>query len=89
MSRACKFGTMIGFVLDSLSEDGREGVNPVHFVIGDDHEQWEKGFPDGKELIIGRLPFKGGKVSWAYLKKQVIASSIMLAYFALGARRGP
>ncbi len=46
-SRAYTFGTMVGFVLDSLGEDGREGVNPVQLVIGDDHEQWEKGLLDG------------------------------------------
>jgi hypothetical protein len=46
-SRAYKFGTMVRFVLDSLGEDGCEGVNPVQLVIGDDHEQWEKGFLDG------------------------------------------
>jgi hypothetical protein len=46
-SRAYKFGTMVGFVLDSLGEDGREGVNPIQLVIGDDHEQCEKGFLDG------------------------------------------
>jgi hypothetical protein len=34
-SRAYKFGTMVGFVLDSLSEDSREGVNPVQLVVGD------------------------------------------------------
>ena len=39
-SRVYKFGTMVGFVLDSLGEDGCEGVNPVQLVIGDDHEQW-------------------------------------------------
>ncbi len=46
-SRAYKFGTMVGFVLDSLGEDGYEGVNSAQLVIGDDHEQWEKGFLDG------------------------------------------
>jgi hypothetical protein len=46
-SRAYEFGTMVGFVLDSLGEDGCEGVNFVQLVIADDHEQWEKGFPDG------------------------------------------
>ncbi len=45
--RAYTFGTMVGFVLDSLGEDGCQGVNSVQLVIGDDHEQWEKGFPDG------------------------------------------
>jgi hypothetical protein len=47
MSWVYKFGTMFGFLLDSLSEDAREGVNSVQLVVGDDHEQWEKGFPDG------------------------------------------
>jgi hypothetical protein len=47
MSQAYKFGTMVGFVLDSLGEDGCEGVNSIQLVIGDDHEQWEKGFLDG------------------------------------------
>jgi hypothetical protein len=46
-SRVYKFGTMVGFVFDSLGENGREGVNPVQLVVGDDHEQWEKGFLDG------------------------------------------
>jgi hypothetical protein len=46
-SQAYKFCTMVGFVLDSLGEDGCEGVNSVQLVVGDDHEQWEKGFPDG------------------------------------------
>ncbi len=46
-SRVYKFGTMVGFVLDSLGEDGCEGVNPTQLVVGDAHEQWEKGFWDG------------------------------------------
>jgi hypothetical protein len=46
-SQAYKFGAMVGFVLDSLGENGCEGVNYVQLVIGDDHEQWEKGFLDG------------------------------------------
>ncbi len=46
-SRAYKSGTMVSFVLDSLGEDGREGVNPIPLVIGDDHEVVE-GF-------LGRL----------------------------------
>jgi hypothetical protein len=45
-SQACKFGTMVGFVLDSLGEDGCEGMKPIQLVVGDDHEQWEKGFLD-------------------------------------------
>ncbi len=46
-SRAYKFGTMVGFVLDGLDEDGHEGVNPIQLVVGDDHEKWEKGLLDG------------------------------------------
>ncbi len=42
-----KFGTMVSFVLDSLGENGCEGVNSVQLVVGDDHEQWEKGFLGG------------------------------------------
>jgi hypothetical protein len=38
---------MVGFVLDSLGEDGSEGVSSIQLVVGDDHEQWEKGFLDG------------------------------------------
>jgi hypothetical protein len=44
---AYELGTMVSFRLDCLGEDGCEGMNPVQLVIGDDHEQWEKGFPDG------------------------------------------
>jgi hypothetical protein len=47
MSRAYKFGTMVGFLLDSLGEDGCEGVNSVQLVVGADHKQWKKGFPGG------------------------------------------
>ncbi len=46
-SRAYKFGTMVSFVLDSLGGDCCEEVSPIQLVIGDDHEQWEKGFLDG------------------------------------------
>jgi hypothetical protein len=47
MSQAYKFGTMVEFVLDSLGEDGCKGVNSIQLAVGDDHEQWEMGFPDG------------------------------------------
>ncbi len=59
---AYKFGTVIGFVLDGLGEDGHEGVNPVQLVVGDDHEKGEKGLPDGKQVVVGWLPFEGGEV---------------------------
>ncbi len=35
--RAYKFGAMVGFIPDSLGEDGCEGVNSVQLVIRDDH----------------------------------------------------
>jgi hypothetical protein len=38
---------MVGFVFDSLGDDGCEGVNSFQLVVGDEHEQWEKNFPDG------------------------------------------
>jgi hypothetical protein len=46
-SRAYKLGPMVGLVLDSLDEDGHEGVNPIQVVLRDDHGQWEKGFLHG------------------------------------------
>jgi len=30
---------MFGFVLDSLHEDGREGVDSIQLVVGNDHEE--------------------------------------------------
>jgi len=30
---------MFGFVLDGLREDGREGVDSVHLVVGNGHEE--------------------------------------------------
>jgi hypothetical protein len=41
-------------------EDGREGVYPIELIVGDHHEEGEDGFPDCKNVMIGRLPFKGG-----------------------------
>ncbi len=60
LGRAYKFGTMVGFVLDSLSEDGHEGVNPVQLIVEYDHEKGEEGLLDGKQVIVGQLPFEGG-----------------------------
>jgi hypothetical protein len=52
---------MVGFVLDGLGEDGREGVNPVQLVVGDGMEKGEKGLQNGKQVVLGRLPFKEGE----------------------------
>ena len=30
---------MFGFVLDGLREDGREGVDSIQLVVGNDHEE--------------------------------------------------
>jgi hypothetical protein len=56
-----KFGIVVGFILGGLGEDGHEGVNTVQLVIGDDHEKGDKGLPDGKQVVIRWLPFKGGR----------------------------
>jgi hypothetical protein len=42
-----------------------------------------------RRLSLDGFPSRGGKASWASLKRQVIASGVMLAYFALGAGQGP
>ena len=52
---------MFGFVLDGLSEDGREGVDSIQLIVGNDHEEGKKHFPDGKQVIIRWLPFERGK----------------------------
>jgi hypothetical protein len=52
---------MVGFVLGGIHEDGREGMGSFQLVIPDDHEQWEKGLPDCKQVVIGWLPFEGGE----------------------------
>ncbi len=52
---------MFGFVLDGLIEDGREGVDSVQLVVGKDHEEGKKRFPDGKQVVIRWFPFERGK----------------------------
>jgi hypothetical protein len=69
---------MIGLLIGGLGENSHEGVYPIELIIGDHHEEGGVGFPDCKKVIIGRLPFKGGKESWASLKRQVIMSGIMM-----------
>jgi hypothetical protein len=76
--RVYKFSTVAGFVLDSLSEDGHEGVNPVQLVVGDEHEKGEEGLPDGSRLLLVDFPLMGGKESWASLKRRVITLGITL-----------
>ncbi len=56
--RAYKFGTVASFVLEGLSEDGHEGVNPIKLVTANDHEKGEKGLSDGKQVIVEQLPFE-------------------------------
>jgi hypothetical protein len=46
-SWAYEFGTIVSFLLDIFSEDSRDKVNPIQLVVGDAHEQWEKGLLDG------------------------------------------
>ena len=52
---------MFGFVLDGLREDGHEGVDSVQLVVGNDHEEGKKRFPDGKQVVIRWFPFERGK----------------------------
>ncbi len=42
-----------------------------------------------RRSLLDGFPLRGGKESWASLKRQVIALGIMLDYFALGAGQGP
>ena len=57
-----EFGiAMFSFVLGSLREDGREGVDSFPLVVRNDHEEKEKTLLDGKEVVIGWFPFKRGK----------------------------
>ena len=52
---------MFGFVLDGLREDGREGVDSIQLVVGNDYEEGKKHFPDGKQVVIRWFPFERGK----------------------------
>jgi hypothetical protein len=38
---------MVRFVLGSLREDSREGMEAIQLIIGNDHEKGKKRFPDG------------------------------------------
>ena len=78
MGQVYKFGTVVGFILDGLGEDGYEGVNLIQLVVGDDHEKGGKGLLDGKQVIVGQRPFEGGKESWASLKMKVIVLGVIL-----------
>ncbi len=64
---------MFGFVLGGLYEDGREGVDSIQLIIGNDHEEGKKRFPDGKQVVIRWFPFERGKVLYASLKRRVMA----------------
>jgi hypothetical protein len=52
---------MVGFVLGGLCKDGHEGMDSQSLVIWNDHENGEKGLPDGKQVVVGWLPFNGGE----------------------------
>jgi hypothetical protein len=57
-----KYGVaMFSFVLGGLREDGREGVDSIQLIVGNDHEERKKRFPDGKQVIISWFPFERGK----------------------------
>jgi hypothetical protein len=52
---------MFSFVLGSICEDGREGMDSIQLVVGDDHEEGKKCFLDGKKVIVRWFPFERGK----------------------------
>jgi hypothetical protein len=88
MSQAYKFDTIVGFVLESLGEDGCEGVNSVQLVVGDTMSSGRRVSRMARRSLSDSFPSRGGKASWASLKRRVIASGVMLDYFALGAGQG-
>jgi hypothetical protein len=59
---------MFGFVLGSLHEDGREGVDSIQLIV------W-------RSSSVG-FPSRGGKVSYASLKRQAIASGVIVFGFS-------
>jgi hypothetical protein len=57
-----EFGVaMFGFVLGGLLEDGREGVDSIQLIVWNDHEEGEKRFSDGKQVVVSWFPFERGK----------------------------
>ncbi len=47
-------------------------------VIWDDHEKGEKGLHDGKQVIVGWLPFEGEGGAVGLFEGRVIASALMM-----------
>ena len=37
------------------------GMDSIQLVVGDDHEEGKKCFPDDKKVIVRWFPFKRGK----------------------------
>jgi len=59
---AYEFGVaMFSFVLSGLREDGREGMDSIQLIVGNDHEEGKKRFQDCKQVIISWFPFKRGE----------------------------
>jgi hypothetical protein len=57
-----EFGVaMFSFVLGGLREDSRERIEAIQLIIGNDHEEGKKRFPDGYKVVISWFPFKRGK----------------------------
>jgi hypothetical protein len=76
---AYEFGiAMGGFLLGGICEDGHEGMDFFQLVVRNYHEEREKTLLDGKEVIIGWLPFKGGEGVGGLFERRVIASGVML-----------
>ncbi len=52
---------MFGSVLGGICEDGRERMESIQLVVGDDHEEGKKYFLDGEKVIVRWFPFERGK----------------------------
>jgi hypothetical protein len=73
-----RFVAVFEFVLGGVREDSRERMDAVQLVIGDDHEERQNTLSDGEEIVVRWFPFERGKVSYASLKRRVMASGVML-----------
>jgi hypothetical protein len=67
------FAAMVNFVLGGLREDGREGMDSLQLVIRDDHEEGGRVSLIASRSLLAGFPLSGGGVSYASLKRWVIA----------------
>jgi hypothetical protein len=63
-SQAYNFGAMVGFVLDSLGEDGCEGVNTIQLVIGMTISSGRRVSWMARRSLLDGFPSRGGRHHW-------------------------